>query len=139
MKRTWLAVYLANWYAFAVAGVLLSLQRPGGSWLATLPWTAWGTEIGMALAGQEPASGGAGWILMGAALTRAGVAASVVASLMWLAANDSARTPGLQRPAAGAPEAAREAAFTDSAREAASLVEDPRLRSLIQQLNTRLG
>ena len=48
------------------------------------------------------------------------------------AANDSARAPGLQRPAAGAPEAEREAVFTDSAREAAGLVEDPRLRSLIR-------
>lgn len=139
MKRKWLAFYLANWYAFAVAGVMMSLQHPDGSWLAALPWTTWGTELGLALAGGDAASGGACWLLMGASLALAGVAGSLVASLRWLAAHDDAQSVRTQRQAANAPSGERVAAFGDSAREAASLVEDPRLRSLIQQLNRRLG
>lgn len=137
MKRMWLAFYLANWYAFAVAGVLMSVQHSGGSWLAGLPWTSWGTEIGEALAGGHAASGGAWWLLLGAVLALTGVAASLVASLLWLAAHGEAGAR--PRPVATLPADGREAAFSERAREAASLVEDPRLRSLIQQLHTRLG
>lgn len=139
MKRKWLAFYLANWYAFAVAGVMMSLQHPDGSWLAALPWTTWGTELGLALAGGNAASGGAWWLLMGATLAFIGVAGSLVTSLQWLAAHDEAHSVRAQRQAAAAPSGERATAFSDSAREAAGLVEDPGLRSLIQRLNTRLG
>lgn len=139
MKRKALAFYLANWYAWAVAGVLLALQHPGGSWLADLPWASWGTELGLALAGTEAASAAAWWLLMGAMLTLVGVSVSLVISLQWLAMQDETtpahRGPALKSvlPAPAMP------TFEDSAREAANLVEDPRLRSLIQQLHTRLG
>ncbi len=139
MNRKALAFYLANWYAWAVAGVLLALQHPGGSWLADLPWASWGTELGLALAGTEAASAGACWLLMGTLLTVGGVSASVVISLQWLAIQDEGtsvrRGPALK----SVPPASATQAFDDSAREAADLVEDPRLRSLIQQLHTRLG
>jgi hypothetical protein len=134
MKRKWLMFYLANWYAFAVSGALMALQHPSGPWLAGLPWAFWGTEIAQALAGGEAVSGGALWILMGASLAALGVVASLVASLSWLARTQQA-TP---RPT-DALSAPSEAALTPRAQEAADLVEDPRLRSLIQQLNTRLG
>ncbi len=140
MTRRWLAFYLANWYAFALAGVLMSLQHPAGHWLRDLPWASWGTELGEALAGQGPVSGGALWILMGATLCALGVLASIVVSLGWLADQEAARG---QRPAAaaapGGQSPATEPSLSPKAREAAGLVEDPRLRSLIQQLDTRLG
>lgn len=139
MKRKWLMFYLANWYAFAVSGALMALQHPSGSWLADLPWAFWGTEIAQALAGGEAASGGALWILLGASLTTLGVIASLVVSLAWMADQDAVRkqqaTPRAPDPQALAPEPP----LTPRAQEAANLVEDPRLRSLIQQLNTRLG
>lgn len=137
MKRKWLMFYLANWYAFAVSGALMALQHPAGTWLADLPWAFWGTEIAQALAGGEAVSGGALWILMGAGLTTLGVIASFVASLSWLADHDQARKP--QTSARPHPSVAPEVPLTSRAQEAANLVEDPRLRSLIQQLNTRLG
>jgi hypothetical protein len=143
VKRAGLVFYLANWWAFVVAGLLLSLQHTGSSWLSSLPWAFWGTEIAQALAGGEAATAGAWWILMGTVLTLVGVLASLVTSLLWLAARDVQSGAGAKRTkwAANTPHeaGAREAAFSDSAREAAGLVEDPRLRSLIQQLQTRLG
>ncbi len=139
MQRKWLMFYLANWYAFAVSGALMALQHPSGTWLADLPWAVWGTEIAQALAGGEAASGGALWILMGASLTALGVIASLVISLSWLADQDQAReqqaTPRVPDPQT----LACEPPLTPRAQEAADLVEDPRLRSLIQQLHTRLG
>ncbi len=85
-------------------------------------------------------SGGALWILMGATLCALGVLASIVVSLGWLADQEAARG---QRPAAaaapGGQSPATEPSLSPKAREAAGLVEDPRLRSLIQQLDTRLG
>lgn len=140
MTRRWLAFYLANWYAFALAGVLMSLQHPGGHWLHDLPWTSWGTELGEALAGQGPVSGGALWILLGATLSAVGVLASLVVSLGWLADQDARRDRTRAAAAAsGAPPAATEVPLSPKAQEAANLVEDPRLRSLIQQLDTRLS
>ncbi len=139
MKRKWLMFYLANWYAFAVSGALMALQHPSGSWLADLPWAFWGTEIAQALAGGEAVSGGALWILMGASLATLGVVASLVASLSWLANPNQARTQQATPRAPDAPSVPPEAPLTPRAQEAADLVEDPRLRSLIQQLNTRLG
>lgn len=132
MRRKWLAVYLANWYAYAVAGLLMSMQHPAGSWLASLPWTTWGTELEQALAGGAAVSGGALWILMGAVLTVLGAAASMVVGLLWLARPAAA-------PVAPAEPAPHEALLSDNARDAVALVQDPGLRSLIQQLNTRLG
>ncbi len=137
MQRKWLMFYLANWYAFAVSGALMALQHPSGTWLADLPWAFWGTEIAQALAGGEAVSGGALWILMGATLAALGVVASLVISLSWLADQDSARKPQALNPDPQTLPA--EAPLTPRAREAADLVEDPQLRSLIQQLNTRLG
>lgn len=139
MKRKALVFYLANWYAWAVAGVLMALQHPSGSWLADLPWAFWGTELGQAMTGGEAASAGAWWLLMGTVLVIAGVAGSVVTSLQWLAAqaDTAAACPGQALKSAPQPPGAQ--TFSESAREAANLVEDPRLRSLIQQLHTRLG
>ena len=137
MQRKWLMFYLANWYTFAVSGALMALQHPSGTWLADLPWAFWGTEIAQALAGGEAVSGGALWILMGATLAALGVVASLVISLSWLADQDSARKPQALNPDPQTLPA--EAPLTPRAREAADLVEDPQLRSLIQQLNTRLG
>jgi len=139
MQRKWLMFYLANWYAFAVSGALMALQHPSGTWLADLPWAFWGTEIAQALAGGEAVSGGALWILMGATLAALGVVASLVISLSWLADQDSARKPQAFNPAPDPQTLPAEAPLTPRAREAADLVEDPQLRSLIQQLNTRLG
>ncbi len=137
MQRKWLMFYLANWYAFAVSGALMALQHPSGTWLADLPWAFWGTEIAQALAGGEAVSGGGLWILMGATLAALGVVASLVISLSWLADQDPARKPQALNPDPQTLPA--EAPLTPRAREAADLVEDPQLRSLIQQLNTRLG
>ncbi len=139
MQRKWLMFYLANWYTFAVSGALMALQHPSGTWLADLPWAFWGTEIAQALAGGEAVSGGALWILMGATLAALGVVASLVISLSWLADQDSARKPQALNPAPDPQTLPAEAPLTPRAREAADLVEDPQLRSLIQQLNTRLG
>ena len=139
MQRKWLMFYLANWYAFAVSGALMALQHPSGTWLANLPWAFWGTEIAQALAGGEAVSGGALWILMGATLAALGVVASLVISLSWLADQDSARKPQALNPAPDPQTLSSEAPLTPRAREVADLVEDPQLRSLIQQLNTRLG
>ncbi len=139
MQRQWLMFYLANWYAFAVSGVLMALQHPSGSWLADLPWAFWGTEIAQALAGGDSVSGGALWILLGASLVTLGVIASLVISLSWLADQDSARKPQALTQAPDPQTRPSEAPLTPRAREAADLVEDPQLRSLIQQLNTRLG
>jgi hypothetical protein len=139
MKRKWLMFYLANWYAFAVSGALMALQHPSGSWLADLPWAFWGTEIAQALAGGEATSGGALWILMGASLTALGVIASLVVSLSWMADQDQARKPQTTPRAPDPQTLAPEPPLTLRAQEAADLVEDPRLRSLIQQLQTRLG
>lgn len=139
MKRKWLMFYLANWYAFAVSGVLMAYQHPSDTWLADLPWAFWGTELAQALAGGEAVSGGALWILMGASLTTLGVVASLGVSLLWLADPNQARK---QQAAPRTPDPQPlppESPLTPRAQEAADLVEDPRLRSLIQQLNTRLG
>ena len=139
MKRKWLMFYQANWYAFAVSGALMALQHPSDTWLADLPWAFWGTEIAQALAGGEAVSGAALWILMGASLATLGVVASLVASLSWMADQDQARKEqALPRPP-DPQSVPAEAPLTARAQEAADLVEDPRLRSLIQQLNTRLG
>jgi hypothetical protein len=142
MQRKWLVFYLANWYAFAVSGALMALQHPSGAWLADLPWAFWGTEIAQALAGGDAVSGGALWILIGVSLTSLGVIASLAASLRWLVHQDpaaKARKP-VSAPRASDPQVApSEAPLTSRAQEAAELVEDPQLRSLIQQLNTRLG
>ncbi len=141
MQRKALALYLANWYAWAVSGILMALQHPAGSWLADLPWASWGTELGRTLTEGEAASGGAWWLLMGTLLALGGIVGSLVVSLLWLAARDEAGASGTSRPGQlmSRPQETQEAAFTDRAQEAAGLVEDPRLRSLIQQLNTRLG
>jgi hypothetical protein len=139
MRHKWLIVYLAHWYAWATSGVLLSLQHPTHTWLADLPWAYWGTDIGQALAGGDAASGGAWWILMGVVLTLVGAIASVVISLLWLAARDEPAQADWKSLPTPSPQGPREADFDESAREAARLVEDPRLRSLIQQLHTRLG
>jgi|LauGreDrversion4_2_1035121.scaffolds.fasta_scaffold15191_7 hypothetical protein len=139
MKRKWLLFYLANWYAFAVSGALMALQHPSGTWLADLPWAFWGTEIAQALAGGEAVSGGALWILLGASLAALGVVASLVISLSWMADQDQARKPQALSQAPDPQAATSEAPLTPRAQEAVDLVEDPRLRSLIQQLNTRLG
>lgn len=139
MKRKALTFYLANWYAWAVAGVLMALQHPAGSWLADLPWAFWGTELGLALVGAEAASAGAWWLLMGTILVLAGVVGSVVTSLQWLAAQDDPTTVRPGQAPKSVPPAPGAQTFSESAREAADLVEDPRLRSLIQQLHTRLG
>ncbi|MEY4710652.1 MAG: hypothetical protein RIS88_102 [Pseudomonadota bacterium] len=132
MRHKWLAFYLANWYACAVAGLLMSMQHPAGSWLASLPWTTWGTEFEQALAGGAAVSGGAVWILMGALLTALGAATSLVAGLLWLSRPAAA-------PTAPPEPGPHEAPLSDTARDAAALVQDPGLRTLMQQLNTRLG
>ena len=139
MKRNWLMFYLANWYAFGVSGALMALQHPAGAWLADLPWGSWGTEIAQALAGGEAVSGGALWILMGASLASVGVVASLAISLSWLADQDQTRKPVSAPRAPPSQAAPPEAPLTSRAQEAVDLVEDPQLRSLIQQLNTRLG
>ncbi len=129
--RTWLVLYLVHWYCLAVSGVMLSLQIPSGSWLSGLPWTSWGTELADGLTQGDPVSGGALWIGLGALLMALGVAGSIVASLLRLARGvDAAAAPRRDGPPAS---------LSEQAREAAGLVEDPQVRRLIQQLNSRLG
>lgn len=141
MTRKWVLFYLANWYAFAASGVMLSLQSPTSDWLASLPWASWGTEWALALTQGELVSGGAAWILLGVGLTAVGAGGSLLACLLWLAREaESAATRG-QRPAAPAQtrDRAGPSAVSIQGSEAVDLVEDPRLRRLIQQLTTRLG
>lgn len=146
MKRTALAFYLANWYALAVCGLVLALQHPSGSmaqWLADLPWTSWGTQGFEALIQGEALSGGALWLLMGASLAAVGVIGSLLASLHALTTPASA-TPQAKARRRAAPGAINAtpgdaAALSEQGDAAAGLVEDPQLRQLIQQLNTRLG
>ncbi len=140
ITRRWLVFYLANWYAFALAGVLMSLQPGDGRWLYELPWTSWGTQVAEALAGGEPVSGGALWILMGATLASVGVVASLVVSLAWLSdRGDTSTTQRAARRPAATPADSHAVPLSPQAREAVDLVEDPRVRSLIQQLQARLG
>jgi hypothetical protein len=56
-----------------------------------------------------------------------------------MADQDQARKPQALSQAPDPQAATSEAPLTPRAQEAVDLVEDPRLRSLIQQLNTRLG
>jgi len=138
MMRKWLAFYIANWYALAVSAVLLSQQHPTGYWLADLPWASWGTELALGLTDREAVSGRALWLLLGTVLVCAGVIGSLVASLAWLADHAMERespapTAKIQAPPAPA------AALSEQAREAADLVDDPQLRSLMQRVNARLG
>lgn len=144
MKRKWLVFYLVNWYAFAVSGLLMSQQAASGHWLSDLPWTSWGTELVEGLGGAQAVSGDALWILMGAALVFTGVLGSVAASIVWLADPSAARMQREQRerPAHEASTVTpgdQAQALASRSQEAAELVEDPKLRALIQRLNTRLG
>ncbi len=137
--RIAVALYLVHWYAFAVSGVMLALQAAPGPWLASLPWTSWGTELADGLTRGEPVSGGAAWIALGALLAILGVCGSVVASLSWLArqADAASGRDAASSRSRAAPDTA--ATWPVRAREATDLVEDPQVRRLIQQLNTRLG
>jgi len=139
--RTWLALYLVHWYCFAVSGVLLAQQVPDATWLSRLPWTSWGTELADGLTRGDPVTGGALWIALGSLLVALGVTGSLVASLFWLirGVNVPASARTNHAPASRPSPDSRVASLSRQAQEAADLVEDPQVRRLIQQLNTRLG